>query len=243
MNRIEQYCIEEGLLQSEKTIKYKHLLETVGYTEARCWFENELAEIEKYTERIYSEVETFEDLLDTNILYFLGKIMITFDHLSPIFDMNTENLIILHQKLRFYTTNGQSGGIGVAQGPSFASEKVYDQKAYLEGIILKDYAPYIIELMKNDYDIHCVSPSGETIYTNIPEAYKKCYPVTLKNGESYSKAWPNELCDDMNDTVERIGSTQIIDEIEDRCFYLLIISRKFTPNERIEDSICNRSII
>jgi len=62
----------------------------------------------KHTKKIYEKVSNYNDLLETNILFFEGLMPMTFYHLSPIYDMETSKLKHITRKLKFFTMEGQS---------------------------------------------------------------------------------------------------------------------------------------
>lgn len=79
---------------------------------------------------IYSRVNTFSDLLETNLKFFKGELEETYYYGAPWgkgedqndhVEVATENLIQLTEKHRIFTTNGQSS----------YSDKVTDQRSYL----------------------------------------------------------------------------------------------------------------
>jgi hypothetical protein len=98
---------------------------------------------------IYSKVNTFSDLLDTNIKFFRGEINETYYYGAPWGkgeDQNnhaivsTENLIKLTKDHRIFSTNGQSS----------YSDKVTDQRSYLMFYMEKETFEKIKEKLLKD---------------------------------------------------------------------------------------------
>ena len=110
--------------------------------------------------KIYQMVNSFEDLLQTNIQFLQGNLPMTFYHWSPIYDQDTNGLQLVTEKIKYFTINGQSN----------ECTDEYKQKPYLTGFIptktLKNILPTILSspnIYVNTYDIRT-----EEHFTNAP---------------------------------------------------------------------------
>jgi hypothetical protein len=121
------------------------------YKDYKTWVED--------TSEIYKKVSNYDQLLDTNILFLKGLMPMTFYHLSPIYDMNTQKLQKITKKFKFFTMDGQSN-------QCTDSEK---QRPYLSGIIKTDQLYPIIHQLKKQsgYYFSYYIPSTEESEDNI----------------------------------------------------------------------------
>ena len=243
-SRLEQFCISEGLLHPGKVEKYNKILAKHGANVASNWLDSQSYIMKHIIPQIYRNARTFEEILDASILHIEGKTLMTWNRFCPNNDFNIANLILIHKKLGFFVMDGQSGDKGLLQEDVLPTDtlgkKALQRKAYLQGIILKESALKIIDVLKNDHDVYCTNYQNDVIYNNIDEAFLKCYHVTLDQSESRGRAWPLELYIHINDEIDNIISDKVFCEIQNRCYYILIIAKNFIDGDRIENNIVNR---
>lgn len=85
----------------------------------------------KKLRRMYREIKSFEEFVDTDVLFLEGKISIVYDNYAPVYDTNTEAPIILHKRPKFFTTDGQPEGSCKPMGPvsrDYIFPSPYNQK-------------------------------------------------------------------------------------------------------------------
>jgi hypothetical protein len=123
------------------------------------------------TEEIYRSTKSFDDLLYTNQLFLQKLIPMTYYHLTPIYDMQTDVLQKITEK-GVFTTNGQSS----------ACENGVLQKPYLTGLVYTDVLERLMpKLLKSrEYYFHSYNlQTKEEVFT-IPYQEGK-YVVTLQD--------------------------------------------------------------
>jgi len=111
------------------------------------------------TNKIYKQVNSFDDLLITNLLFLNGQMPMTFYHQSPIYDINTQKLESITKYFKYFTTEGQSSECN-------DEEK---QKNYLMGVIHNDNLRRLLpNLEKSEYYYGYYYLASGEIQTNLP---------------------------------------------------------------------------
>lgn len=243
---MEEYCLSKGLLSPEITKDYWDRLKNCDYEKTIKWMKTLMdAGLKDKIKRIYKRVKTFQDLLETNILFIEGKFPVTWRSLAPVYDLNTIPSINIHRKFGFFTTDGQLGAINIPVPLHLLCEdesegKIHSTRAYVEGVIFRENAQKIIESMKQDYVVHCVNPMGEVIYSNLSES--KNYFNLTNDEEEGLNFWPKLFHDFMNGYFRKMENENVMMEIRSYCVYLFIASKGYIQGEDITDQILRRVV-
>lgn len=140
-------------------------------------------------QEMYQNINTFDQLLQTNLLFFQGKIPMTFYHYTPVYDVDLNSLIPLTKK-GIFTMNGQS---------SLCTKDVL-QKPYLMGLIHNDTWNQVIQKLLKSREFYFQS------YTFSTEDYQNTFPkekyvVTLEDGKPFTTLSESSL-QGLWDTIE-----------------------------------------
>jgi hypothetical protein len=150
--------------------------------------------IELVYDKVYSAVESINQLKTTNISFLEGKLFCTPTHLGPI-DIETRivlnNLIQINKK-GFISTEGQ---------PSTNQENVYtsndneiifqqQQKSYINGFINKTHKNKFLNLLKNNTDFYYMI---EDYINDEPVIIDKNFPSTRYNVTRYRESNRNTI--------------------------------------------------
>ena len=74
---------------------------------------------------------TFEEYLETNVLFLQGHLCASHYHAAPVFDQDIDGLIELHREHRIFTHDGQSGHTSIiVPAASFLRQKRLEQTEY-----------------------------------------------------------------------------------------------------------------
>ncbi len=142
----------------------------------------------------YSNVKTYQDLLDSNIKFFNGTLKKTYYYLAPWGEgedqndhaiKSTNNLIKLHQLYQVYTVDGQSN----YSDPEYG----YYQRSYLGFLVEISTLSKVYEKLLNDPRIWliCTLSNGNTIGSDIDSI--EPIDLTLDADEPYT-VWSSVTC-------------------------------------------------
>lgn len=203
-------------------------------------------------EKIYSLVKTYDDLIETNILYLQGKMPFTFYHYSPIYDIQTNDLQKITKKLKYFTMEGQS---------NYCDQET-KQKPYIRGVIptyiFKKILPQLS--LNDEYFYEAYIIKTKEYITNIPyqryskkewrsirypeqelepmdeeslnEMIEPVYNLTLELNDQvqipFTNAWQQGLVNnyDLIKNSEKLSSL-VKDEIKNKCTILQIVGKDY----------------
>lgn len=137
----------------------------------------------KKVNKIYDDVKTFKDLINTNLMFLNGEIQFTWYHNGPIVDDHQNAIpdLIKLNKYGFFSIDGQSNQekeeieeeeYGYTRNGEFITVGVQSIQyiSYISGLVEPCVSGFLLDYLKNNEDVYfSMSMSKTTLFDNFPE--------------------------------------------------------------------------